>query len=322
MTGLTRKPFQTYILPALAALCLLPFIDPALALVMGVACALFIGNPYARQTEKLPKTLLAWCVVGLGGGMNLLDVLQAGASGFVYTAISIALTLALGLGLMRALKVDPQSGVLISIGTAICGGSAIAAMAPVLAARSGAIAVSLAVVFVLNGVALVLFPMIGQMTDLTQHQFGLWSALAIHDTSSVVGAGLKYGEEALQTGTSVKLARALWIVPLVFAAHAFLAQNAPQEAGAAKPKPKYPWFILGFLALAALVTFVPALAPVGEWAAYAARRGLVLTLFLIGTNINADVIRSVGLRPFVLGVTLWVIVSCVSLAAILCGWIV
>lgn len=158
------------------------------------------------------------------------------------------------------------------------------------------------------------------MLGMSQHGFGLWSALAIHDTSSVVGAGLQYGEEALQTGTSVKLARALWIVPLVFAVAA-LYKRDDQADGQSTPKRKYPWFILGFLALAGLVTFVPALAGAGEWIAYAAQRGLVLTLFVIGTNINATVLKSVGFRPFVLGVVLWLIVSALSLAAILSGLI-
>lgn len=315
-----KQTLAKYLLPALALLCLAPAINPALALVMGVLCALLLGNPYAAHTEKLPKTLLAWCVIGLGAGMNLLDVLQAGASGLLYTAISIMLIIALGLGLARVLKVGRENGLLITVGTAICGGSAIAAMAPVIHARSGAVAVSLAVVFVLNALALVLFPPIGRALEMSQHGFGLWSALAIHDTSSVVGAGLAYGAEALQTGTSVKLARALWIVPLVFAVAA-LYKGDGQADDQSTPRRKYPCFILGFLALAGVVTFVPALAGAGEWVAYGAQRGLVLTLFLIGTNINGAVLKSVGFRPFVLGAILWVIVSALSLAAILGGLI-
>ena len=317
---MNKHALAKYLLPALALLCLAPIINPALALVMGVLCALLLGNPYAVQTEKLPKTLLAWCVVGLGAGMNLIDVLQAGASGLLYTAISIILIITLGLGLARALKVNRENGLLITVGTAICGGSAIAAIAPVIHARSAAVAISLAVVFVLNALALVIFPPIGQALEMSQHSFGLWSALAIHDTSSVVGAGLAYGEEALQTGTSVKLARALWIVPLVFAVAA-LYKRDESDADQPQAKRKYPWFILGFLALAAIVTFVPILAEAGEWVAYAAQRGLVLTLFLIGTNINAAVLKSVGLRPFIFGAALWLIVSALSLAAILSGLI-
>lgn len=317
---MNRQSFSKYCLPALALLCLMPMVNPALALVLGVLCALILGNPYADQTEKLPKTLLAWCVIGLGAGMNLMEVLQAGADGLLYTAISITLIMALGLGLARAVKVERENGLLITVGTAICGGSAIAAIAPVIHARSGAVAVALGVVFVLNALALVVFPIIGQALEMSQQSFGLWSALAIHDTSSVVGAGLAYGEDALQTGTSVKLARALWIVPLVFAVAALYKRGEGLDEQP-NSKRKYPWFILGFLALAGLVTFIPALAEAGEWIAYAAQRGLVLTLFLIGTNINMAVLKSVGFRPFIFGGILWLIVSALSLAAILSGLI-
>ncbi len=307
-------------LPALAFLSLMPIIDPVLALVMGVGCTLMLGNPFQLTCEKLPKKLLPLSVIGLGGGMNLIAVLEAGASGFVYTAISITLTIALGLVLARALKVERGSSLLITVGTAICGGSAIAAVAPAIQARSAVIAVSLAVVFILNASALLLFPLIGHMLEMSQHSFGLWTALAIHDTSSVVGEGLKYGEEALQTGTSLKLARALWIVPLVFAIGALY--QVPDQEGASRPKHKYPWFILGFLAMAAIVTYVPAVQHVGEWIAFAARRVLVLTLFLIGTNIHADILRTIGAKPFILGILLWGIISAASLAAIQLGLII
>lgn len=316
MTIPRRIPYILF--PVLGLLCLFPFVDPALALVMGVACALLMDNPYKDRVETLPKALLPLCVIGLGGGMNLIAVLEAGASGFAYTAIGITLTIVLGLALVRVFKVERESGVLITAGTAICGGSAIAALAPVLNARHSAVAVSLAVVFVLNALALLIFPYIGHALQMSQHSFGLWSALAIHDTSSVVGAGMKYGEEALQTGTSVKLARALWIVPLVFAVQAFYKHSLAEE-GAPKAKRKYPWFILGFVGMAALVTFVPVLQSPGEWIAVAARRGLVLTLFLIGTNMHADIIKSVDIRPFVLGAALWAIVSLTSLGAIAAG---
>lgn len=306
------------LLPLCGALCLFPFMDPALALALGVGCALFIQNPYQDITARLPKTLLPLCVIGLGAAMNLHEVAKAGVSGFGYTAISIALTMLAGLALGRAFKTERQASWLISVGTAICGGSAIAALAPVLNARHGAIAVSLAVVFVLNAVALLIFPPIGHWLDLTQHQFGLWSALAIHDTSSVVGAGLKYGTEALQTGTSVKLARALWIVPLVLLVQAMYKHEGEHQT---QTKRKYPWFILGFLALAALVTYFPVLKPAGEWVAFAARRGLILTLFLIGTNLHKEVIIEAGVKPFAQGIALWLIVSVLSVFAIYQGWI-
>lgn len=310
--------FQKFAIPALALLCLLPVINPAVALLLGVLCALFIGNPYQTQTEKLPKKTLSIGIICLGGAMNLIEVLQVGASGFAYTIISITLTMAAGLLLARALKVERESGVLITVGTAICGGSAIAAIAPVIFARTSAIAISLAVVFVMNGVALAILPYIGHALEMDQHSFGLWAALAVHDTSSVVGATMIYGAEALHTGTAVKLARALWIVPLVFAVQAlYKLEDLPADEGRAKRK--YPWFILGFLALAALVTFVPPLQNVGEWIAYAGRRILVVTLFLIGTNIHKEVLKSVGFRPFALGIILWVIVTIATLAAILAG---
>lgn len=309
---------QKFAIPALALVCLLPIINPVMALLAGIICALFIGNPYQTQTEKLPRKTLSLGIICLGGAMNLIEVLQVGASGFAYTIISITLTMAAGLLLARALKVERESGVLITVGTAICGGSAIAAIAPVIYARNSAIAISLAVVFVMNGVALGLLPTIGHALNMDQHSFGLWAALAVHDTSSVVGATMIYGAEALHTGTAVKLARALWIVPLVFAVQAlYKLEDLPADE--ARSKRKYPWFILGFLALAAIVTFVPALQSAGEWVAYAGRRILVVTLFLIGTNIHKEVLKSVGFRPFALGVILWVIVSVATLAAIVQG---
>lgn len=309
---------QKFAIPALALVCLLPIINPVMALLAGIICALFIGNPYQTQTEKLPRKTLSLGIICLGGAMNLIEVLQVGASGFAYTIISITLTMAAGLLLARALKVERESGVLITVGTAICGGSAIAAIAPVIYARNSAIAISLAVVFVMNGVALGLLPTIGHALNMDQHSFGLWAALAVHDTSSVVGATMIYGAEALHTGTAVKLARALWIVPLVFAVQAlYKLEDLPADE--ARSKRKYPWFILGFLALAAIVTFVPALQSAGEWIAVAGRRILVVTLFLIGTNIHKEVLKSVGFRPFALGVILWVIVSVATLAAIVQG---
>lgn len=315
------KNYAKIFLPIMALLTLLPFVDPALALALGVGFAFWAENPYGSMSEKLPKTLLAYCVIGLGAGMNLLDVLQVGQSGFIYTAISILCVGVLGWSLSRFLKIDTQNGILITVGTAICGGSAIAAIAPVIQARSSAIAISLGVVFVLNALALIVFPYIGHLFDMSQYAFGLWSALAIHDTSSVVGAGLKYGEEALQTGTSVKLARALWIVPLVFAFQ-YAQHRSTMKAGMEerrtfqKVQAKYPWFILGFLAMAALFTFMPFLSSIGAWIEFCARRGLVLTLFLIGVNINLETLKQTGAKPLVFGAALWAVVSIVSLLVV------
>jgi uncharacterized integral membrane protein (TIGR00698 family) len=315
-----KSPLVSRIAPmifwVLAALCLLPQINPALALIMGIALACLLGAPYETQIRKSPKILLPLCVASLGAGMNLFDVLDAGLSGLGYTAVGIVLAMAIGITLTKLFKADAQTGLLISAGTAICGGSAIAALAPAIAARPAAIAVSLAVIFSLNALALILFPPIGHALSMDQHAFGLWSALAIHDTSSVVGAGLAYGEEALQTGTSVKLARALWIVPLVMVVSHFYARKVDD---ADRPKPKFPWFIIGFIALAALVTFFPILQIAGDWIAFSAKRGLVLTLFLIGCSLNIQAIKTVGWRPLALGLVLWLIVAATSLVAIQIG---
>jgi uncharacterized integral membrane protein (TIGR00698 family) len=225
--------------------------------------------------------------------------------------------LALGWWLARLLKVERDAGLLISVGTAICGGSAIAAVAPVLRAKEHEISVALATVFLLNAVALVIFPPIGHAVGLGQEAFGLWSALAIHDTSSVVGAGLAYGPRALEVATTVKLARALWIVPLTLGIGWMVARKG--QASADAPPVKKPWFIAGFLAMAALVTFIPALHTGGHVIAAAAQRVLVLTLFLIGAGLSREALRTVGLRPFLQGLVLWLIVGSLGLGAVKLG---
>lgn len=300
-------------MPVLALVCLYPGVGAALALGMGVAVALLAGNPYLHMTRQYTSRLLAASVVGLGAGMNLETVLQAGFKGLGYTVVSIMACLLTGLLLGRLFKVEREASLLIAVGTAICGGSAIAAVAPVIQARAHNISVALAVVFCLNALALLVFPFIGHYFELTQAQFGLWAALAIHDTSSVVGAGLNYGPEALQIATTVKLARALWIVPVAVAVGYFYKADGA-EAGAQKRK--YPWFILGFLAMATLVTWVPQLAAVGQVVSSAARQLLVLTLFCIGANLTRESLRQVGARPLVQGVVLWLVVSAVSLLAL------
>jgi uncharacterized integral membrane protein (TIGR00698 family) len=237
--------------------------------------------------------------------------------GLGYTAISLTLVLALGWWLARLLKVERDVGLLISVGTAICGGSAIAAAAPVLRAKEHEISMALATVFLLNAVALVVFPPIGHAAGLGQDAFGLWSALAIHDTSSVVGAGLAYGSRALEVATTVKLARALWIVPLTLGLGWLVARRNGASADAAPVKK--PWFIAGFLAMAALVTFVPALHEPGHLLALVARRLLVLTLFLIGAGLSRESLRQVGLRPFIQGLVLWLLVGSLGLGAVKLG---
>jgi uncharacterized integral membrane protein (TIGR00698 family) len=285
--------------------------------VGGALLALTVGNPAQRLTHTWTHRLLPLAVVGLGANMNLRAVAKAGLHGLGYTAISIVLVLALGWGLARLLKVERDAGLLISVGTAICGGSAIAAAAPVLRAKEHEISVALATVFLLNAVALVIFPPIGHAAGLSQDAFGLWSALAIHDTSSVVGAGLAYGPRALEVATTVKLARALWIVPLTLGLGWLVARR--EGASPDAPPVKKPWFIAGFLAMAALVTFVPGLHGPGHLVAVAARRVLVLTLFLIGAGLSREALRKVGLRPFLQGLVLWLLVGSLGLGAVKLG---
>lgn len=316
-----------YLIPFFAILCLLPDIPvlywhawPAwVGLVVGVVLAWTIGNPYAHRTRLITSNLLAWSVMGLGAAMNLQTVAIVGLQGFGYTMIGITFALTLGALIGRALKVPHNTAILVSIGTAICGGSAIAAAAPVLRAEEEETSVALGTVFLLNASALLIFPFIGHALGMGERPFGLWTALAIHDTSSVVGAAASYGRDALVVATTTKLARALWIVPLTLALGAWIARREHHEAGCAKPK--RPWFILGFLAAAALVTYFPALQPAGSLVSNIAVRTLVLSLFLIGLGLSRASVARVGPRPFLQGVMLWLLVGSGTLGAILMGWI-
>lgn len=305
-------------MPIALLLSLTPYVSSATALVLGAVLAVTVGNPYIDHTRRFTPRLLSSAVVGLGAGMNLMIVARVGAQGVLYTLLGISTTLALGAWLGRALRVERATATLIAVGTAICGGSAIAAVAPVIRAKSHEVSVALGTVFLLNALALVIFPPIGHLLQLSETQFGLWSALAIHDTSSVVGATLQYGPHAMQIGTTVKLARALWIVPVTLLTAHFYT-HAPTDATPIKAK--RPWFILGFVAAAALVTWVPALAAPGQMVADAAKRLLVVTLFLIGTGLTRATLRNVGLRPFLQGVGLWLTAASVTLGAVLAGWI-
>jgi uncharacterized integral membrane protein (TIGR00698 family) len=215
-------------------------------------------------------------------------------------------------------------GALISVGTAICGGSAIAAMVPVLRPKEHEASVALATVFLLNALALFVFPAVGHAVHLSDSQFGLWAALAIHDTSSVVGAAVAWGGKAVDIATTIKLARALWIVPLTLAAGVWQARRSGPLASEnpEKAKAKRPWFILGFIVAAALVTYVPLLQPAGRFVQACAKQALVVTLFFIGAGLTRASLRAVGARPLVLGVSLWVLVAGASLLAIASGVIV
>lgn len=291
----------------LLAFCVTPWCSPPIALALGLALALTLGSPF--KTAKQTKYLLQASVVGLGFGMNLHKVFAAGRTGFLFTLATIAGTLLLGYLLGRAMNVGRGAAHLISSGTAICGGSAIAAVGPVIGASDEDMSVSLGTVFILNSIALFAFPAIGHALHLTQEQFGIWAAIAIHDTSSVVGAASAYGAEALQIATTVKLTRALWIVPLALGTAVAFRRE--------KTKVALPWFILFFLVASLLRTYVPAPESVWSTLVSIARIGLTITLFLIGSSLSRDSLKRVGAKPLVLGVVLWIVISAAGLWSVL-----
>jgi uncharacterized integral membrane protein (TIGR00698 family) len=288
-------------------------ISPPVALALGLLFGLvFAQHPFQSSAKQLSKLLLQVSVVGLGFGMNLEEIVRVGKSGFVYTACSITFAMLLGWLLGRLFNVEKRISFLICAGTAICGGSAIAAVAPIAEAEEEEIAVSLGTVFVLNSVALLTFPAIGWLLHLSQTQFGLWSALAIHDTSSVVGAAAKYGAVALAVGTTVKLARALWIVPMSVGTAAVRKSKA---------RIQWPWFILFFCLAAVANTYLPTFAPEYATLKHLGVIGLTATLYLIGTGLSVETLKRVGVRPLLQGVLLWIVVAAGSLALIRSGWI-
>jgi uncharacterized integral membrane protein (TIGR00698 family) len=288
------------------------YISPPIALTVGIIFGLSVSHPLPADSKDLSRFLLQASVVALGFGMNLHEVIKAGKSGFVYTALGISFALIVGLSLGKFLQVRGNASYLITTGTAICGGSAIAAIAPIIQADEQETAVSLATVFILNSVALIAFPLIGAAQHLSQTQFGLWAALAIHDTSSVVGAASKYGAQALIVGTTVKLARALWIVPLA------LGTAAVKRS---KSKVQLPWFILLFCLAAVVNTYIASASYFSSTFFTLGRYGLTATLFLIGSSISRASLKKVGWRPLAQGIALWVIVAITSLYFIHIGWI-
>ncbi len=322
--GRTVSPALVLVV-GLGLLTLLPWVSAGVALLAGIAVALTLGNPFAARTRPLAHKLLTASVIGLGAGMDLGVVGRVGLHGLGYTAVGIASALAIGTLLGRGLGVSRDTGLLVTVGTAICGGSAIAAVAPTIGAKDHDVSMALVSVFLLNAVALFVFPLVGHHLHMGQDAFGLWCALAIHDTSSVVGAAAQYGERALEVATSAKLARALWIVPVTFAIAMQRARAARASGGAAtaKPvaKPKRPWFIAGFVAVSALVTFVPALRSAGLVVSFVAHRLLASTLFLIGLGLTRPALRSIGVRPFAQAILLWITLGTGTLVAINCGWI-
>lgn len=302
-------PYNKHIFVILFIISLLPGVSPAIALFLGIVFALFIPHPFPYFAKKTSKLLLQYSVVGLGFGMNLHQSLKAGSEGLVFTIASVILVMFIGYWLGRRLRIDPKTAYLISSGTAICGGSAIAAVAPVLRADDQQISLSMGTVFVLNAVALFIFPPIGHWLDLTQEQFGMWAAIAIHDTSSVVGAGAAYGEEALEIATLVKLTRALWIIPLAFLTMLFFHEKTA--------KISIPWFILFFVLAMLANTYLNIPEEISKGLVWLSKRGLTLTLFLIGSGLSRAVLKAVGLRPMVQGIALWIVIATMSLGVIL-----
>jgi uncharacterized integral membrane protein (TIGR00698 family) len=285
--------------------------SPPIALGLGLSFGLIFANPFATQVHTLSQRLLQVCVVGLGFSMNLHEVVKVGRSGLLYTILGIGFVMTLGVSLARLLKITSNGGFLIAVGTAICGGSAIAAVGPVVDATDEEMSVSLGTVFILNSIALIAFPVVGRALGLTQEQFGLWAALAIHDTSSVVGAGIKYGAVALAVATTVKLARAMWIAPVALVVATRKGQSS---------EIKWPWFILFFVAAAVINTYLAPRLPIGpkvfSIASSLLRTGLILTLYLIGSNISRAMITKIGVRPLLHGTLLWLIVTMISLGLI------
>lgn len=303
---LQKKLLLQLLFLALAVLSFSPLISPPIALLFGILFVNIFGK--VLETDTFVKKLLQYSIIGLGFGINLNTAIEAGSQGFLFTVSTIALVMIFGLFLAKILKIDKTIAQLISAGTAICGGSAIAAVAPILKANSKQTSVALGIVFVLNAVALFIFPEIGHFFNLTQNQFGIWSAIAIHDTSSVVGAASKYGNEALQIATTVKLARALWIIPLAFLISVFTKSEG---------KIKIPYFI-GFFVLAILAgTYLPFLQNFNTIISEISRDTLKVALFLIGAGLSLQNLKNIGIKPLLLGIILWIFISSISLYAVL-----
>lgn len=310
MQFLRQKPFPHLVFAIFAIAAIMQWISTPIALIAGFLITQIFGNPFDKKLQaKYVKLLLQIAVVGLGFGMNLHNVLEVGKDGLGLTIFSISLTLVAGIIIGKALGLDRKITHLVSSGTSICGGSAIAAVAPVIKANQNQISVALGVVFLLNSIALIIFPPIGGWLNLTQDQFGVWSAIAIHDTSSVVGAAMEYGERALEVATTVKLSRALWIIPV-----SFLSMWMFKEGDS---KVKVPWFIILFIVAILINTFFAIPGFMGDSIDFLSKSILVLTIFLVGAGIDVKMIRDAGSKPISLGISLWLIISLSSLGIIL-----
>lgn len=293
----------------LLVLCFTPFASAPIALFTGLIFSFLLGNPFPEYTKKGTGFLLKASVVGLGFGIHANQAFEAGSKGIIFTIVTIFGTIILGYLIGKWLKIEPKTSHLISCGTAICGGSAIAAIAPVIKAERNQISMAIGTVFILNAISLFIFPAIGHLLHLSQSQFGIWAAVAIHDTSSVVGASGRYGLEAMQIATTVKLARALWIIPVVFFS-AMVFKNKTSRVAV-------PYFMILFFIAMMLNSYIPALAPVSSVITFIAGKGIIITLFLIGLDLSKETLRSVGFKPFFQGILLWVVISVCSLLAIL-----
>jgi uncharacterized integral membrane protein (TIGR00698 family) len=309
---MTSRPLALVIYAAGILFCFTPWASPGVALALGLAFALLLDNPYRESGSRYVKWLLQTSVVLLGFGVDLAAVLRVGAHGILFAAVSIFATFTLGYWLARLLRINLKTSLLISAGTAICGGSAIAAVGSAVDADKSEMSVAMGTVFLLNAVALFLFPVLGHVLGLTQGQFGTWAGIAIHDVSSVTGAASAYGEQALQVATIVKLSRVLWILPVTFVAVFFFPR-----AGKARARISVPWFILGFLLASALGSFLPMLHPAVPGLARIAKIGFAATLFCIGASLSRSAIRQVGYKPLLQGVCLWLFISCAALLAVL-----
>lgn len=296
----------------LCVACLAPGVSTPIALVGGVLFSITLGNPLYVMSKGLSKITLQLSVVGLGFGMNVVEAAEIGRDGVLFTVVSITLTLAVGMLLGRLLSTPFKTSLLISTGTAICGGSAIAAMAPVIDANEDETSLSLAVVFLLNSVALLIFPYLGYLVGMSQKQFGLWSAIAIHDTSSVVGAAQKFGNDALKIATTVKLERALWIIPVTLFFSILLKKGTKGV--------KIPIFILFFAGAMVLNSYSTRVAAISPYIVMGAKRALVLTLFLIGSGISVDSLKRIGYKPLIQGISIWIFISTLSLVAL--KWVI
>jgi uncharacterized integral membrane protein (TIGR00698 family) len=296
-----------YALVIIAAL--LGKINSPTALLLGFVISLILNNPFKSYSHKAINYFLKISVVGLGFGMFIKETLETSKEAFALTVFSIILTVSLGLLLTRLLKLDLKLGYLITTGTAICGGSAIAAISPVIKAKNKIISIALGIIFLLNSIALFVFPAVGQLLNLTQKQFGLWCAIAIHDTSSVVGAALGYGEEALRIATTVKLSRTLWIIPLsIFSMFIFKTKGE---------KIKIPYFILLFVVAIIINSYHILPESTTSFIVLLAKRLLILTLFLVGSTISIRDLKSTGVKPIVLAFSLWIFISIFSLIYIM-----